>query len=310
MVTVQQVVNGTARTVASAILQPGEVLGYTDGNGWYSLDAQARLREASGSAAGRSYAINVLKVGATMEAAGVLHSHHASTGTPGAWSPGTPGLSGRTTDGTASADAGCLGVRSPGSYTAYLSKIGLVSTIAASLMIADFLWVNTGIVVTTTTAQTINSVALPARDRDGATAGAGVMAGVLVTTATTNAGAVTTITMSYTNSAGSSGKTATISSFPATAVAGTLVLFQLAAGDDGVQSIQSVTLGTTLGGGAVSLVMLRLLGVGMVPTANLAADVAIPSGVQLFSGACLIPVQVPTAVTASNIMGVVTIEER
>jgi hypothetical protein len=38
-------------------------------------------------------------------------------------------------------------------------------------MLIDLLWVNTGLVVTTTTAQAITPVALPARDAAGTTNG-------------------------------------------------------------------------------------------------------------------------------------------
>jgi hypothetical protein len=50
-----------------------------------------------------------------------------------------------------------------------------------------------------------------------------------------------------------------MASFPATAVAGTLVPFQLATGDRGVQSVQSVTLGTSYVAGAISLVLFRII---------------------------------------------------
>jgi hypothetical protein len=124
-------------------------------------------------------------------------------------------------------------------------------------MVADRLWHNTGLTVTTTTAQTVNSVAWPARDRNGSTNGEGVMIGLEVTTATTNASAITNMTMSYTNQDGTAGRTATVPSFAATAVAGYIAIFNLAAGDTGVRSIQSITFGTSLGGGAVQLMAFR-----------------------------------------------------
>ena len=95
------------------------------------------------------------------------------------------------------------------------------------------------------------------------------MVGIEVSTATTNAGAITNTTLTYTNSAGTAGRTGTISSFPATAVAGTFVPFSLQAGDDGVRSIQTLTLGTSYGGGTIHLVAYRVLaGPLSVMTAN------------------------------------------
>jgi hypothetical protein len=135
-------------------------------------------------------------------------------------------------------------------------------------MLIDLMWINTGLVVTTITAQAITPVALPARDATGTTNGDDVQFGVLVTTATTNAAAITNMTISYTNQAGTAGKVGTISSFPATAVAGTLVPFQLATGDTGIRSVQSITLGTTLTAGAISLIGYRIISMAPHLVAN------------------------------------------
>jgi hypothetical protein len=231
-VTVQSKPAGTARTIVKAAIQPGETLAYSDGRGWYSLDSAGRERTQRSDASTAGYAVWAHKVGAAPEAAGIWHSHHASTGTPGTWSPGTPGVAGRATDGTTTADDGVLKLPTAGAgLSLYLTQMQSVATVACQVMVFDLLWVNTGLTVTTTTAQTVNSVAFPARDIEGTANGDGVGLAILVTTATTNAAAVTTITASYTDNHGNSGRTATISSFPATAVAGSLIPFQLAAGD-------------------------------------------------------------------------------
>lgn len=302
-VTVQAKPTGTARTIVKAAIQPGETLAYSDGRGWYSLDSAGRERSQRSDASTAGYAIWAHKVGAAPEAAGIWHSHHAATGTPGAWSPGTPGVAGRATDGTTTADDGVLRLPTAGAgLSLYLTQLQTVATVACQIMIMDFLWVNTGLVVTTTTAQTVNSVAFPARDIDGSTTGNGVGIAVLVTTATTNAGAITNMTMSYTNSAGTAGRTATMASFPATAVAGTLVPFQLQAGDEGVQSVQSVTLGTSLVTGAISLVAYRIVSTSPNPVANLSSiNTTSPEGVKIEQTAALIPVQYATATTATTI---------
>jgi hypothetical protein len=76
--------------------------------------------------------------------------------------------------------------------------------------------------------------------------------------------------MTYTNSLGSSGKTATMASYPATAQAGTVVPFPLSAGDVGVQSIQTLPLGTSYVSGTIHLVAYRHVATVPVPTANVA----------------------------------------
>ena len=302
-VTVQAKPSGTARTIVKAAIQPGETLAYSDGRGWYSLDSAGRERSQRSDARTAGYSVWAHKVGAAPEAAGIWHSHHASTGTPGAWSPGTPGVGGRATDGTTLADDGVLKLPTAGAgLSLYLAQLQTVATVACQVVIMDFLWVNTGLSPTTTTAQTVTSVAFPARDIESTANGNGVGLAILVTTATTNASAVTTITASYTDNHGNSGRTATISSFPATAVVGTLIPFQLAAGDEGVSAVASITLGTSLGGGAISLVAYRPIAVSPNPVAQISSVNALsPEGVKIEQTAALIPVQYATATTATTL---------
>lgn len=210
--------------------------------------------------------VDIMKATGTAEAVGVLHTPFYTAGTPGAATAPSPGLAGAALTSYAGQVPFPTAVAGKNVYLARFAAnqgagIGYVN-------LRDRLWHNSGIVVTTTTAQTINSVAWPARDQNGTTNGLGVYVGLEVSTATTNASAVTTITMSYTNSDGTSGRTATMPSFPATAVAGTFVPFQLQAGDVGVRSIQSVTLGTSLAGGTVHLVAYANLATLGTPLAN------------------------------------------
>lgn len=216
-----------------------------------------------------------LKVGGTMEAVGVHHSLFYTSGRPGAAVAPTPGLSGEAL----TSYAGQIPWVNPVSGNSYLARLQASASQIGCLLLLDRLWHNSGIVVTTTTAQTINSVAWPARDRDGTTNGENVLVAIEISTATTNGSAITNTTMSYTNQAGVSGRTATIASFPATAVAGTFVLFQLQAGDTGVQSIQSITLGTSYGGGVIRLVAYRVLARLELPVVNTGAGIdALTSG--------------------------------
>jgi len=302
-VTVQAKPSGTARTIIKAAIQPGETLAYSDGRGWYSIDSAGRERTQRSDATTAGYAVWAHKVGAAPEAAGIWHSHHISTGTPGTWSPGAPGVGGRATDGTTLADDGVLKLPTAGAgLSLYLTQLQTVATVACQIMLMDFLWVNTGLAVTTTTSQTVTSVAFPARDIESTANGDGVGLAILVTTATTNAAAVTTITATYTDNHGNSGRTATMSSFPATAVAGTLIPFQLAAGDEGVSAVASITLGTSLVAGAISLVAYRMIAASPNPVANLSStNVLSPEGIKIEQAAALIPVQYATATTATTL---------
>lgn len=307
-------VSGTERQLTGTIsLLAGERLQYSGEAGFVKYNAAGSIVTDTDRTKGYDgHSIQFYKVGTAAEAAGQYYSFHKDSGFPGAWAPGTPGLAGRTTDGTTTTDGGCLPFRNAASGANYLTDYNVVASVAGHHSLIDVLWVNSGTVVTTTTAQTVNSVAFPARDINGSTNGEGINVAILVTTATTNAGAITNMTMSYTNSDGTAGRTATVASFPATAVIGTLVKFQLAAGDRGVRSIQSLTLGTSLAAGAVSLIAYRQIinrPVIVVNVGTAVSDLPLNPGIKLYSGSCLLPIMLAAATTATTIAGTVSIME-
>jgi hypothetical protein len=205
-----------------------------------------------------------LKTFPAPEAAGIHASMHLAPGIPGAAVAPSPGVNGAAL----TSYAGQIPFPAITTEKCYLARLSFGCTMTGSLSLYDRLWHNSGLTVTTTTEQSITTPSWPARDRDGSVNGVGVLVGIEVSTATTNGSAVTNTTLNYTNSAGVSGRTATMASFPATAVAGTFVPFLLQAGDVGVRSIQGVTLGTSYGGGAIHLVAYRVLGIVSVNVAN------------------------------------------
>jgi hypothetical protein len=306
------------KTLASpnnVVLQAGESLVYTSKDGFRVLTVDGAVKSTSDIVNGiDGYPSPFFKVGTASEAVGVWYCHSKDTGSPGAWSVGASGINGRVTDGTAAGDAGCLLYKNAATGNNYLRSYTATSTVAHSHYLCDVVWVNNGIVVTTTGAQAIATPAFPARDINGSTNGDGYWVGILVTTATTNAGAITNTTLSYTNQAGTAGKTATIASFPATAVIGTVVWFQLAAGDTGVRSIQSITLGTSYVAGAISLFVARPLSVAGVAAANLPSYGSLmtvnPSGVALYNGTCMLPFYISSATTATTTNGMAIVENR
>ena len=200
-----------------------------------------------------------------MEAIGIAHSLLLTPGVPGAGF-----IPGAVVGGTAV--VGSLSgmppfVNPPVDKKAYLARVALDSAISGKLYLHDRLWHFTGVVVTQTTAQTINSVEFPPRDFNGTSNGEGVLVALECYFATTNGAVLTQPTLQYTNSDGVTGRTGTFSAiaaavgsnWPATAVAGTLVPFQLQAGDRGVRSIQSLTLGASMVSGTVGIVAYRPL---------------------------------------------------
>lgn len=319
-VTVYKVKGANSRSLWGTIsLLAGESLVWADGMAAPAVCFRGIQKTQATDRNGYSgYLVMLQKTGTAADAAGYWYCTSKDAGIPGAWAPGTPGLAGRATDGTVSADFGSLNFINAATGGMYLTNGNLVSSVAHWHLIFDCLWVNSGIVVTTTTAQTINSVAFPARDIKGTVNGEGCMIGLLVAVATTNAAVINNSTVSYTNSQGTAGRTATLVAqvghqIPATAVAGTIVWFQLQAGDNGVQSIQSITLGTSLGAGTVHLILARPVMSAPTNVVNVGAHAFLQDqnpGVRLYNGSCLLHCYRASATTATMTSGCFTIMER
>lgn len=301
---------GSERKQLTLTLLRGESLHYEDGRGWYRLGPTD-----SGTYSGRS--VGFLKFGTGADTVGYFYCHSKDVGFPGAFAVGTPGLGGRTTDGTTSTDAGCLVVPDAATGGNFLTSFELSSTVAQFYLLIDVLWVNSGAVVTTTTGQTVDSGTLPARDANGTTDGEGCMIGLLFTSASTNAAVINNATVTYTNSDGTGSRTATLANLvgaqiPVSPVVGTIVWFGLQAGDKGVRSIQTLTLGTSLVTGAVSLLIARQVATYSSIVANVGNGPRQPMepGIRLWNGSCLFLCYQASATTATTAAGSITVQER
>lgn len=297
-------------------LLPGENMTFNEDGGWRHRDANGAEYPPSGLGAYNGRSVGFMKTGTASDAAGYWYCTSKDAGFPGAWAPGTPGLNGRVTDGTTSTDNGCIPIVNPSTGSNFITELQMASNVNHSHLFFDVLWVNSGIVVTTTTAQAITTPTLPARDINGSTNGEGCMIAMLTTTANTNAAVISNTTISYTNSDGTAGRTATLSAIvgsqiPATPVIGTLIWFNLQAGDKGVRSIQSITLGTSLGAGAVSLMITRDVATVGTTIANVTAQ-KIPNtpGIKIYNGSCLLHCALTSATTATFFSGELSIMER
>jgi hypothetical protein len=258
------------RTVRDVGLGPGEYLEFA-GRGWRVFDTEGREKIITPP--------NTLVVGdaptffkssTAAEAAGSWYGLMKDGGFPAAWVPGS---------------------------------------VAANFLLFDMLWYNTGLNIATLTEQGITSPTLPARDINGGTVGEGCMIGIYFTTASTQASPVATTTIRYTNSAGTPNRTATLiavagSQIPATPVQGTIVWFQLQAGDTGVRSIEGITLVTAQTGGAISVFIARPVLAMPCPTANIPnAPYVNPAGIQLFASSALFLAYCAAGTTALAVSG-------
>lgn len=310
--------NGTdhAYLFGPVTLRPMESAQYNDGRGFEVFDSAGRKKVTSPGLekfVGWATDFNKLGAGAT-EAAGVPYLLYRDTGFPGSWSIGTPGVNGRICEFSTETGGFLTWRDASAGKKNYLTSFVAAASGNGTMSLIDILWVNTGLTVTTTTAQAITTPTWPARDLDEDTDGVGVQVAIVVTGATTNGSAITNCTLNYTNSAGTSGRTATISSFPATCTAGSMIIFQLEAGDRGVRSIEGITLGTSMASGSISLIAFRRVAMTGCASTWAANPELSPSergaGVELFDESCLMPMLRPATATTYNCEGLITIEER
>lgn len=260
------------------------------------------------------------KTATATDAAGYSYGYFKDAGRPGAYSIGTPGLNGVVTDCSVVGTAGTGGALTIGaplftnasSGSLYLRSATVTAAAVGTYQLIDVLWVNTGLVVTTTTAQTTTSPTLPARDSNGSTNGEDVQLALYTTTANTNAAVISNTTASYTDSDGNAGNTATFFALvgfqaPATPVIGTWMSFNLAAGDRGIRALASITLGTSYGGGALTAVLYRPLATVGVSVVNNPTTLVPEVSPRLYNGSCLAwvaignPATTAPALTAASI---------
>lgn len=298
------------------ILLPGENMTFNEEGRWRHFDANGAEYPPAGLGAYSGFPVGFMKTGTASDAAGYWYCTSKDGGFPGAWAPGTPGINGRVTDGTTSGDFGCIPVKNPATGANYITELQMAASVNHSHLIFDVLWVNSGIAITTTTAQSITSPTLPARDVNGTTNGEGCMIAILCTAAVGLAAVASNATVSYTNSDGTAGRTATLTAIvgsqaPATPVIGTLIWFNLAAGDKGVRSIQSITLGTSWVSGSISLMITRDIATIGTTIPNVSAQKVVGTpGIRLYNGTCLLHCVLASATTATFFSGELTIAEK
>lgn len=207
---------------------------------------------------------------------GAIKTSFYATGFPVAATAPTVSTTAGMVSGTAlTSKTGQIPFNNPASGNSYLAAARSSGTITAGnwLILIDRLWESgsSGTALldrTVTTAQAVDSVTWPARDANGSTNGEGVYIAIEITT--TMGTGTPGVTMSYTNSGGTSGKTspqmimtpATASSSPAS-----LYVMALAAGDTGVRSIQTITFSATWGtAGVLNLIAFRPI--AMIPVSD------------------------------------------
>jgi len=302
----------------SCILLPGETLGYQEDGSFVHLDARGGAYPPAGLGSYNGRSVSFMKSAGGADTVGYWYGTSKDAGFPGAWAPGTPGINGRITDGALTADFGCIPIPNPSVGANYLTEVQMASSIGHSHYFYDTLWVNSGISLTTVSSvQAIASPTLPPRDLNGTTDGEGCIIGLYFSAASTLAAVNALAQVTYTNSRGVANRIATLtgiqgSQIPATPVIGTLVWFNLAAGDTGVRSIQGFNIGaTSFLTGTVNLLIAR--GITTIGTTipNVTAQKVIGSpGIRLYNGSCIHHCILASSTTATFFAGELVVMEK
>ena len=181
---------------------------------------------------------------------------------------------------------------STGRLTMLGARINTSTYGAGAMMVVDLLNVSGGLNATLTTAQTTN---LPTAALTRHTSGEGVMAGIVVYTIIGTT--ATTVTISYTNSAGVSGRTSTATTIGGGFYreVGVLLPIPLQEGDTGIRSIESVTVtGSTGSAGNFGVCMFKPLAMislesatGAMPLDSVSTGCIINSLCEIHPDACL-----------------------
>ncbi len=224
--------------------------------------------------AARKQRVTLTKTQAATSVAAQLHTLWDRAGNPGAASLAV----GNTTNGLIPTDA-TTGAPSINDFAAgaygYVSAVLFSSTVACRLELFDRLFHVGSISLTalaTTTLSAQPSYAARVTLYDPITDASAVDykgLRIFVEINTTVSATATTVSVSYTNQAGTSGRTAGPTASLSGFVTGRLVELPLQAGDTGVQQINSVTVGGTVAtAGTFNLIVARPLWQGRVRSAN------------------------------------------
>ena len=227
-------------------------------------------------------------------------------GSPGAGAFDTT-LNGVALSSSSANVAGQIPHTDPVSGNAHLGRLSGMGGVGGLLLLCDRLWHNGGYTITATTAQNSTTPAWNARDAAGSANGDGVLLGLEISAAA--GAAAPTITVGYTNEAGTAARSAVNSVATANSpAAGSFFPIGLQAGDKGVRSVQSLTLSVSWVSGTMNLVAYRVLAalelsVGNVPAAVDALTGGFP---RLYNGVVPFLIFIPSTTTASNVSGTYT----
>lgn len=258
-----------------------------------------------GAIAGMQPPQPIMKVGGTMAAVASQRAYTPwyASGNPGASVANSAGVNGQAVNpGLGTSVQGKIIRTNPASGNAYIGRLAVNATTTGTLWLIDRVWQNSGLSVTSTAAQAITPATIPARDNNGTTNGAAIMAAI--EWSASGGSGTPTVTLTYTDQDGNTGATGTFAGV-ASPPAGTFEIFTLAAGDTGVRAPTSFIQSATRTSGTMHLVLFRVLAQIEVTSANIGNAIdALTGGMpQIYNDSVLQLVWFPTATTATTIGG-------
>ena len=205
-----------------------------------------------------------------------------------------------------STTAGQIPFSNPVSGNTYVARLVGQSTVSGTLLLCDRLWHNAAIDATITTEQTFtSSVQIPARDDNGTTTGDGVFAGVEVLVATTT-NTPASMTLKYTNTAGTTGQTVVNITTLAPGSVGDFYPMGIASGDTGIQKAQSLQIAATAwAAGTLGVVLYRVLARVELTASSVtnAVDCLTGGFNKVYNNSVPFLLFIPSQTTTSNITG-------
>ncbi len=246
------------------------------------------------------------KQSATTDGAGVAHSLWKIEGNPRAGATPATGVGAVPTSATTGA---MPHTNAAGGNNARLMRFVGVAGQICQVRLYDRLWANSGLSGSSTGSQPVNSAALTRPDALGN--GAELWGEVYTAL---GSGTSYTISVDYTNPAGTTGRTATFdpAAYASPNTVGAMFPFRLQAGDQGIKSVQSAQLSASSGAtGDWGLVILRPIAVLTLDTASTGRELDCfrTALAEILDDACLALQVVPSTTSTGLLFWSTTIGE-
>lgn len=178
---------------------------------------------------------------ATNAVAGFVNLNQATTGAHGLMATPTAFGSGGTTYNQSTVSTGFTEWTS-GGVDSYLARVALTGTVAGTIHIYDIMWACSGFVGNSASAQSVSSFSgMPTRNTTG------VGCALWIGCSSAIGATAHNVTASYTNQAGTSGRTTVSTAGIASMPANRMYQLPLQSGDTGIQALASITLSISSG---------------------------------------------------------------